>query len=53
MLIAVFILPFVFSKASTERFFTITLVALYHGIAQEFDNKSFGYNPLPGKPKHS
>ena len=48
MLIAIFF--FFHTIASTERFFT-TLVVLYHGNAQEFDNKSFGFNPSPAKPK--
>ena len=51
MLIAEFIFSF-FTNASTERFFfTTTLVALYHSNAKDFDNKSFGFNPSPAKPK--
>ena len=49
MLIAVFI--FFHKKASTERFFSTTLVGLYHSNAQEFDTKSFGFNPSPAKPR--
>ena len=51
MLIAVLIFQFFHTKASTERFFSsATLVVLYHSNAEEFDNKSFGFNPSPAKP---
>ena len=50
MPIAVFI--FSLTNASTERFFfTTTLVVLFHSNVQEFDNKRFGFNPSPAKPK--
>ena len=32
-------------------FFATTLVVLYHSNAQEFDNKSLGFNPSLAKPK--
>ena len=50
MLIAEFMF-FFHTKASTEGLFSTTLVVLCHDTAQEFDNKSFGFNPSPSKPK--
>ena len=50
MLIAVLI--FFFHIKATEHFFFLPLlVVLHHSNAQEFDNKSFGFNPSPAKPK--
>ena len=51
MLIAVFIFSFFTQTLLLNAFFTTTLVILYHSNAQEFDNKSFGFNPSPAKPK--
>ena len=50
MLTAVFIL-FYHTKASTEGFFSTTLVFLHHHNAKKFDNKSFGFNASHAKPK--
>ena len=52
MLIAVFLFSFFTQTLPLNAFFLITtLVVLYHSNAQEFDNKSFGFNPSPAKPK--
>ena len=52
MLITVFIFSFLTQTLQLYAFFfTTTLVVLYHSNAQKFDNKSFGFNPLPAKPK--
>ena len=51
MLIAVFIFSFFTQTLLLNAFFTTTLVVLYHSNAQEFDSKSFGFNPSPAKPK--
>ena len=51
VLIAVFIFSFFTQTFLLNAFFTITLVVLYHSNAQEFDNKSLGFNPSPDKPK--
>ena len=45
MLIAVFIFSFFTQTLLLNAFFT--LVVLYHSNVQEFDNKSFGFNPNP------
>ena len=50
MLIAVFMFFFT-QKLLLKAFFSTTLVVLYHSKAQEFENKSFGFNPSPAIPK--
>ena len=50
MLVAVSIFSF-FTQTPERFFFTTTLVVLYNSNAQEFDNKSFGFNPSPTKRK--
>ena len=52
MLIAVIIFLFFSQKLLHNAFFSTTLVVLYHGNAQELDNKSFGFNPSSAKPKY-
>ena len=45
---------FLFSRKCfywTLFFYYHSLVVLYHNNAQEFDNKSFGFNPSPAKRK--
>ena len=51
MPIAVFIFSFLTQTLPQNTFFTTTLEVLFYSIAQEFDNKSFGFNPSPAKPK--
>ena len=52
MLVAVFIFSFFTQTLLLNAyFFTTTLVVLYHSNAQEFDNKSLGFNPSLAKPK--
>ena len=51
MLIAVFIFSFFTQTLPLNAFFYTTLVVLYHSNAQEFDNKSFGFNPSFAQPK--
>ena len=50
ILIAVFIFFFT-QKLVLSAFFSSTLVVSCHSDTQEFDNKSFGFNPSPAKPK--
>ena len=51
MLVAVFIFSFFTQMLLLNAFSSTTLVVLYHSNAQEFDNKSFGFNPSLAKPK--
>ena len=51
MLIAVFIFSFFTQTFLLNAFFYYHSGSLYHSNAQEFDNKSFGFNPSPAKPK--
>ena len=51
MRIAVFIFSFLTQTLPQNAFFSTSLVVLCHSNAQEFDNKSFGFNPSPAKPK--
>ena len=51
MLIAVFIFLFFTQTLLRNAFFPTPQEVLYHGNAQEIDDKSFEFNPTPAKPK--